>query len=135
MKTTTTTSYKNAKIQSKKELATRLMNGEVFWIDGKKIFFDGGELDSPFRCGRMALDDYWDNFKDMEIENLWFNNIPKQGVICRVSDIQGGINDEQETGSIDTITSYTSGASLPFQSNWFKWRYAEPVKPEECYQG
>jgi hypothetical protein len=59
----------------------------------------------------------------------WYDNIPKDGVLCWVWDATK--NDIQPR----VITSYSDWVGIEFEASGFRWRHAEPIKPEECYQG
>lgn len=66
----------------------------------------------------------WSEYKEPQ----WYDNIPEEGVICWVSDYV-----KENKDSVRLITKYTQ--SIGFFSSSTLWKYATPVKPEECYQG
>ena len=76
----------NAGIKSMGELATRLENGEVFWLGGCQVHFNK-EANNPFYMDNGILN--WRRFADMSMrkEIPWYENIPAQGVWCWVWDV------------------------------------------------
>lgn len=59
----------------------------------------------------------------------WYENIPKNGVICWVWD-----DDKRRT--TDIIVGYDKPSRVRFQSAFgLLWQNAEPIKPEDLYQG
>ena len=57
----------------------------------------------------------------------WYEDIPPEGVICWVWD-------EEEDKRIEIITRYSANHMCPFYGKTCNWKFAEPVKPEECLQ-
>jgi len=58
-------------------------------------------------------------------QSKWYDNIPKKGIICWVWDIEGSVKD------LTVIIDYSNGLFLSAENGW---KFAEPVKPEECYK-
>lgn len=59
----------------------------------------------------------------------WYENIPESGVVCWVWD-----DDKRKT--TDIIVGYDKPSRARFQSTFgLFWRNAEPIKPEDLYQG
>ena len=81
-----------ANIKSKKELAQRMLDGEVFVTSrGNKIYFNPETTCySPFTFYNKGRDEEasivgaWDSYKDLFIkeEVEWYEEIPEQGVLC-----------------------------------------------------
>lgn len=139
--------YVNANIKSVEEAVRRLMHGEIFYLieetnENKKsmIFFDEtlsyrfgirysiylGDGDYGYDNIRMDVD--FNNISDWKIERKieWYDDIPKQGILCRVSD----------TKREEELKDYNNFAIIKYcdESNeWFTddegktWNYAIPV--------
>ena len=117
---------KNANIKSKRELIERMLAGEVFWLDGKKIEFDESGSYSPFSIGSAALDASWGLFTEMEKECPWHEDIPGCGVWCWVKDA------ESHKSVLRLITEYKKGHKRAFVMNANAiWEYAEPASQED----
>jgi len=128
----------NAEIKSKKELATRLMEGEVFWTQsGAKIYFLEENFQPydaiPFRFDEIALDGSWEEYPDLQKEVIWYKNIEKP-VLCWCNDAEGC--DNQKSGALLLVKGYTLKVSsdYPFDTNDNHWKYATPVTQEEASQ-
>lgn len=125
----------NAEIKSKKELATRLMAGEVFWSNNEyKVYYeDVGGRSSPFRFGNSELSFCWADYATLQKEVIWYENIEKP-VLCWCSDSEDYAT--QENGHLLLVKSYTrAGTSdYPFDTEEDQWKYATPVSQEEASQ-
>ena len=124
----------NAEIKSKKELATRLMDGEVFYKGGYfKLAYEEDGTGSPFRAGSTHMNSVWDEFEFLQKEVIWYENIDKP-VLCFVSDKKGC--DNQNSGILVLIKSYTGAgtSNYPFDTDDNQWAYATPVSQEEASQ-
>jgi hypothetical protein len=119
----------NANIKSKKELAQRLIDGEVFYTEsGIKVFYDEIQDSTPFRLGIYNLvGDVWESYSSLFKEVNWWDNIPEEGVLCWVDDC-----DREPKRVAALITSKECGGYRSVGGS--RWTYARPVKPEECLQ-
>ncbi len=62
----------------------------------------------------------------------WFDDIPKEGILCWVWDSEG----VPIKRAISVICKNKTVQNIPFESvTGATWRFATPIKPEECYQG
>jgi hypothetical protein len=59
----------------------------------------------------------------------WYENIPKEGVLCWVWDTTS-----VERRASLVVKYIPNDKTHNFQTTVTKWKYAEPIKPEECYQ-
>ena len=120
----------NARIKSKKELARRLMDGEVFYTpSGARVHYDEVEKE-PFRVGRVPMVDSWRGYDRLLVEEeiFWQEDIPEQGVLCWVWD-----NGGKEGATISKITSYETGwgEDYPYKDHENGWQHARPLTNEE----
>ena len=121
--------YVNAGLKSKKELATRLMEGDVFYHKGSngskmKVHFDPSGR-SPFRIDAYPLSSFWDMFEEFTEKQEWFNNIGDR-VPCWVSN-----TDPTSRYCVDTIHTYKTSSDVPFCGYYEDWRYATPLKEDD----
>lgn len=90
------TKYVNAGIKSKAELAKRLADGDTFYLNGgeSRFYFDANFI-RPFRAlhaskpsSSTSIGAGWEMYEGMCIkkEMEWWEDIPKQGVLCWVKD-------------------------------------------------
>ncbi len=124
----------NAGLKSKKEAAQALIDGRQFEFSHRTIYFNP-ECQNPFRCGINELSGFWDIYSvwQEEKEIPWYEDIPKEGVICWVLD--DPYDEYDESRHLDRIKKYKAGNEWEFKGERSSWDNAEPVKPEECYQG
>lgn len=111
-------------------------------IEIYKCLIDGGMLISSDGC-KVKLDpitgflinekgfresiyfdrpENWKEYKDTQ----WYNNIPDEGILCWVDDY----NDYTK----DTATIIKSKKLNFIGLEGSFWKFATPVKPEECFQ-
>ena len=57
----------NARLKSGDELARALIEGEVFWSENTKVWFDS-EMPNPFRYGNAPLLELWGSFAKLTKE-------------------------------------------------------------------
>ncbi len=61
----------------------------------------------------------------------WYDNIPKDGILCWVWDSEG----VPVKRSVWIVRKADHSQPIPFEAvTGATWRYARPVKPEECYR-
>lgn len=67
---------------------------------------------------------------DVRKPKHWFDNIPEEGIICWVWDSHEVIK------TLQVIHEFNPEGTWPFYDRGADcgWQYAQPVKPEECYQ-
>ncbi|OQX82751.1 MAG: hypothetical protein B6D63_07235 [Candidatus Latescibacteria bacterium 4484_7] len=99
-----------------------------------QILFDGCWIDVPndwWKKDFYALDHTVYGPEDFRVKpKEWYEDIPPEGILCWVSDIKN------EKLFAAKIIEYDTRWTLPFiDENTSHWRYAEPVKPEECWKG
>ena len=89
----TMSEYKNAGIKSKKELAQRLIDGEVFYWSNIKVYFDDF-FDNPFRNGDSSLD-IFDYFEHFTTKTEWYEKLDgtKENAVLCWSTITGNLPD------------------------------------------
>jgi hypothetical protein len=87
------------------------------------------ELD---KNGKLVQSENWNySYDNWEIYEEWFNNIPKQGRLCRVWDQDG------DTFQFETIIQYDPTRQFPFlfkddaDGNLIGYKFAEPLSPKE----
>lgn len=120
----------NAGIKSKKELAERLINGEVFYHNGSlarteiKFILDYA---NPFRYGSDQLNLVWSEYESMLKEVAWYEDITEP-VICWVWD-----SDEVDK-TPRVVESFGDDPDYPFTTNNNKFMNARPVTPDELLQ-
>ena len=116
----------NANIKSKKELAQRLIEGEVFYTHaGNKVFYDGA-MCNPFRWEGWVLNEIWEDFRPLQKKVSWQEEIPEQGVLCWVGD-KGGVNMVVAT----IIITFSELEEFSYKSIDDRWKYATPLTNEE----
>jgi hypothetical protein len=64
-------------------------------------------------------------------DELWYLNIPKEGVECWVADCLGSLKEEMDGGQSDTriVYSYEPRVEMRFETDGLSWAYAIPVDP------
>jgi hypothetical protein len=117
----------NANIKSKKELAQRLIDGEVFYIDGNQILFCENTGTDPFRFNNESLYSCWNAYERFQKEVNWWDNIPEEGVLCWVSDTNKNLK------SNPSIVKRKDFGGNFITTNGTPWFYATPVQPEDCF--
>jgi hypothetical protein len=115
-------------MRSQREVYQSLLDGKTLISNSgekRRIDFSTGILVNE--KGNKAISFFnnpnsWSEYKEQQ----WYENIPSEGVLCWVDDDKENIKDgariikRKDYGFID--------------SEGFDWKYATPVKPEECYQ-
>lgn len=117
------------------ELIQALLDGkECISTDGDILRYKHSAYD-PFQMtikstGNIVAFDYFSDLEDMwEVKEEWYNNIPSEGVPCWVSD-----HDNRSKHATSSITTYDRSSPYPFQSApGYRWKYATPIKPSECW--
>lgn len=118
--------YKSAGIESKKEAAQRLINGEKFYWEGLELRFDPS-FAHPFRAGECDLIGAWYYYKLWDVKSEWYDNLG-EGVLCWTWD------NGEEKGSRPAIVVLYDNArdSCRFRVKEGWWvRHAEPMTKEE----
>ncbi len=112
---------KNANLKSEMEFANRMMDGEVFYLDGWKCAFcaPGSRfmMESPNRCMSRSLG--LESYKDMQIEAKWDDDI-KEPILCWVSSESG---DDR----VMAVFIIEKQGEFYIESDDTLWRYATPV--------
>ena len=124
------TKYVNANIKSKEELAQRLMDGEVFYCGGFKIYYDKDVAGSPFRFDDAFLKDGWDDYKALltKQEIPWYEDPDSFPCLCWVDHFDK--NPRGDKHEADIIIWYEDGCYVP-QRDGTPWKHATPVTDEE----
>jgi hypothetical protein len=73
-----------------------------------------------------------ENLSIAPIKPKWYNNIPKEGVICWVSDMTE--EPSRDSSAVDVIYEYRGDEGMYKFKGEDNWAYAVPVKPSECLQ-
>lgn len=118
----------NANIKNKTELATRLIAGETFYHKGDAIFYDETYC-IPFRIENATMVATWNKYSEFTIKSNWYQNIPEEGIICWVSDINPDEHDQ-----VSIIREYRDKAREPFVT--YKdntYQFTTSVAPEDIY--
>ena len=126
----------NAGLKSPAELAQRLQDGEVFWIDGDEIHFEGSQA-CPFRYESEDLRGAWTDYADMEIEReveWWERASLENPVLCWAWD---GHHDCRypalicERDDKGNFLQTKLDASAQTMEGYYKWDQATPMTEEE----
>ena len=122
--------------ESKGELAKALMDGRTFKTpDGTTLVYeDNSTWLSPFRTKHDVgyyhyMRREWNSYADLQeiTAELWYLNIPPEGVECYVS-----VRTPNPSCATRIIFFYNSGYRLPFRSSHdVGWKYATPVNEGE----
>ena len=120
---------KNAGLATKEEAMHKMIDGAEFYYNGNKLFLEEGCLGIQTFSTTYAHPDLhtqlikkqWYYVQDWQVPVTWKDDLP---VLCWVWDNIG----ERECRVIETIKDYyyLDREDVP-------WKYAEPVKPEDCY--
>lgn len=117
----------NAGIKSKKELAQRLIDGEVFFnSNGHKVYFDCGE-NNPFRVNYSPMDSGWRHYEGFRVEPPWYENITEPA-ICWVWDSDEG------SKLLQLVVSFGDDPDYPFTTKYNKFTNARPVTSDDLIQ-
>jgi hypothetical protein len=125
--------------KSKKELAQALIDGRIFITPmGRKLYFLEQSESSPFRysAGGSVSDSMsgvWGDYAKLqeEVEVMWYNAIPKQGVICWVWN-----TGKQKDATLKVVHGYSPHERAPYLiESGVGYLYAIPVKAEELCEG
>lgn len=125
--------YVNAGLKSKAEAIKRLLDGEVFFRDNCKIYYDETtDYANPFiienEFDKEVLNLSWATYSKWTIQVIprWYDNLG-EGILCWAS------NDENdENGWVEKIvTGYDEGFIYPFNTRLNRWKYARPMTKEE----
>ena len=125
------TKYVNAGIKSKEELAQRLMDGEVFYCGGFKIYYDKDVAGSPFRFDDAFLKDGWDDYKALltKQEIPWYEDPDSFPCLCWVSDFD---KSPDKKDYLKIISDFDDGFFVACRGS--SWNYATPLTDEELKQ-
>ena len=117
--------YKNAGIESKKEAAQRLIDGEKFYWRGMEISFDPSHT-SPFRNGESDLIRSWSNYEQWEVAFEWYDDLG-EGVLCWMWD-----SNEEPGERVRLVTRYAPEDASKFGTKNCAWfEHATPMTAEE----
>lgn len=84
---------------------------------------------TSFLMGEWFSYTSWSENEVSAVEKPWYEKIPEDGVVCWVWD-----DDKRRT--TDIIVGYDKPSRVRFQSAFgLFWQNAEPIKPEDLYQG
>ena len=121
---TTPPKYKNAQIKSYEEAYTRMMAGEIFYLNGYRVWYNAEH--GNFMFEDKLIGSYKSEFGDFTVKQEWYDTVSEDNpVLCKVWDI-----DESYCCYVKVVL-FEEG--LYFCQNDNQWINAEPVKPEECY--
>lgn len=115
--------YINAGIKSRSELASRLIEGEVFYSQlESKLWFC--ERTKDFKFDDKKLDRCWSLFKTLNIKIDWKDSISKdKPVTCRMENVYTGLI------QIVEVDCYSGGVFLSGTKNYNEKDYT--VRPIE----
>ena len=118
-----------------------MLDGQVY-VDGNGYKFYATNLTSLTESteylvttgygGPDGIEDFWEdvaNWTPYTPPKEWYEEIPEGGVLCWVSD-----DDKEKRYNTAVISSYINDSTYSFRQKMIGWRYATPVKPEECLQ-
>lgn len=113
-----------------------LANGEherifLTYIEGAKEPYVcvSDYCNTSFLMGKYFDCNFYSESKVSAKPKQWYDNIPKNGVICWVWD-------DNKRRTTDIIVGYDKPVRARFQSAFgLFWQNAEPIKPEDLYQG
>jgi len=120
---------------TKRELMTALMEGRRFCVvrdlndnAHDMIEWDENYGNNPVRNGAKNWD--WRGFCFLHeiTESHWYDNIPEEGIPCRVWDHAG------QEFVFDFVMKYDKSDRYPFITNISNYHEATPILPSECYQ-
>jgi len=123
---------KEVRFESVEALALALIKRRRFCIPGesKEIHYDEDATGSPFRFGNSALAYGWNHYEKLHEIVEWYEEALPGRVLCWTSDRSPGDKDEAHW-----VTLYIPKRTFPFRAENSFWKYATPVKPEECLGG
>lgn len=141
-----TTQYINANIKSKRELAQRLLDGEVFYLGNgcTRLYFDETDGNSPFRivqvdCTKVryasqAMEPRWIDYHSLQIkkEVKWYDKLDgtaQNGVYCFVWD--DGYEFNPLKPEIELIVAYHAEESGFYGASGIFWQNAKPMTAED----
>lgn len=103
-------------------------------LDGKTLIDRGGEeivfsVDDSIFYVTDGSQRPWISLKGCTIKKDWRNEVSEENpILCHVDFIEGRFN------HLAIITSFDPEKSIPYgEGNNMVWKYAKPIKPEECY--
>lgn len=122
--------------KSKKELVIALIDGRRFkTMSGRILFYDETITADPFRCKdgvdlfSKAMADAWSHYDTVTELKEWYNNIPKDGVLCWVW------NDNEYEKSIRLVMCAKVRNTVLFRTNpSVYWNSARPLTKEELLE-
>lgn len=95
------------------------------WADGRDVEIRTG----PQYPWRVAYHPTWNPEYEYRVAAAWYEEIPEQGVLCKVWD------GSSIKPSIARIIDYDGARNFPFrQSPSLAWEFAEPITDEEIKQ-
>lgn len=137
----------SANIKSEKEAIERLMNGEVFYDGDNRItysdrFYYRFSLEILTYVSEGAFEyipsathnvnfnriQFWCIKKQLK----WYDNIPEQGILCRVADKESNLSNTTEILRFAVIKKYDENREYLFrESESFGWKFAIPIKSDD----
>lgn len=133
--------YVPAGLNSVKEAATKLLQGDVFYLDDShskcQVYFD---KESGFVMRRVGISKStefsvakadWLTVKDWLKVGSWYDDKEalKRGIICSVSNYSGFVPDRS---SVRIIEGYRPDNVARFRDTGGAfWQYAEPIKQDD----
>jgi len=129
-------SNKNAGLATKEEAMKRMIDGEVFYHDDSKFYYnqptDSGNGRARFLVDRtdsgMGKDDImglWSTFKRWTVKTEWTADVSKENpILCWVWD-------GEEDKRVAQVTKYQQGYNYPYITEDTMFEHAEPVKEGE----
>lgn len=117
--------YKNAGIKSIKEAYLRVLDGEVFYFNGEKIFFDPEFEGSPLRIGRCYASFEFKRFDEFMIEVDWRDTLEEKPRLCWVWDV----NEDKKV--VANVIGFDGEWEVPYRTPRFSYKNAIPLTKEE----
>ena len=130
-------SKKNAGLATKEEAMKRMIDGEVFYHDDSKFYYDAPITSSNSRArfivdrtaSGMGKDDImglWSTFKRWTLKTEWTADVSEENpILCWVWD------NEEEGKGVAQVTKYNKGKMYPYTTPDSMFENAEPVKAGE----
>lgn len=113
--------------KNQKEMIKALLDGKTIINESgnKYVLNDEGMILHTTYTPNFNRYDNWQEYKAPQ----WFDNIPEKGVLCWVNDLSVVRKD------IASVIIKRCGDKWFSSKDSVCWKFATPVKPEECYQG
>lgn len=122
---------KNANIKSVREAIQRLMDGEIFYFLGYRMWFsDDGT--APFKVKIIQeheITTEFGEFAKWEEKVEWYEDLKHKPRLCYVSDTNSTPNSKN---TVKLVTAFSTGQELKYiTDNGVQYRYATPLTDEE----